>query len=73
MADESVWDDSCGDEQSSARDDEANSPTAGSPETASSQRRHHLQALLDLRGAGSHLANGEDPDDYVRRLREGWD
>jgi hypothetical protein len=35
--------------------------------------RRHLQALLDLRLAGVHLAKGEDPDDYVRRLREGWD
>ncbi|MGB8259684.1 MAG: hypothetical protein WCE75_05015 [Terracidiphilus sp.] len=33
----------------------------------------HLQALLNLRLAGVHLANGEDPDDYVRRLREGWE
>jgi len=33
----------------------------------------HLQALLDLRLAGAHLAKGEDPDDYVRRLREGWE
>ena len=33
----------------------------------------HLQALLDLRLAGAHLANGEDPDDYVKRLREGWE
>lgn len=40
-----------------------------SPETP----RRHLQALLDLRLAGVHLANGEDPDDYVRRLREGWE
>ncbi|MGD0735315.1 MAG: hypothetical protein ABR976_09220 [Terracidiphilus sp.] len=35
--------------------------------------RRHLQALLDMRLAGVHLSNGEDPDDYVRRLREGWD
>jgi hypothetical protein len=35
--------------------------------------RRHLQVLLDLRLAGAHLANGEDPDDYVRRLREGWE
>jgi hypothetical protein len=35
--------------------------------------RRHLQVLLDLRLAGVHLANGEDPDDYVRRLREGWE
>ena len=33
----------------------------------------HLQALLDLRLAGAHLAKGEDPDHYVRRLREGWE
>lgn len=35
--------------------------------------RRHLQILLDLRLAGAHLANGEDPDDYVWRLREGWE
>jgi hypothetical protein len=35
--------------------------------------RRHLQVLLDLRLAGVHLANGEDPDDYVKRLREGWE
>jgi hypothetical protein len=33
----------------------------------------HLQSLLDARGIGAELANGEDPDDYIRRLREGWD
>ena len=41
-------------------------PTAETP-------RRHLQNLLDLRLVGAHLANGEDPDDYVRRLREGWE
>ena len=43
-----------------------NRPAAETP-------RRHLQNLLDLRLAGAHLANGEDPDDYVRRLREGWE
>jgi len=43
--------------------------TSSNPE----QLPKHLQALLDLRLAGAHLANGEDPDDYVRRLREGWE
>jgi hypothetical protein len=32
-----------------------------------------LHPLLELRLAGEHLANNEDPDDYVRRLREGWE
>ncbi len=35
--------------------------------------RRHLEGLLSLRLAGAHLANDEDPDDYVRRLREGWE
>ena len=29
--------------------------------------------LLALRGLGRELWQTEDPDDYVRRLREGWD
>jgi hypothetical protein len=36
-------------------------------------KRSPIQILLDLRLAGVHLANDEDPDDYVRRLREGWE
>ena len=28
--------------------------------------------LLALRGLGKKIWGGEDPDDYVRRLREGW-
>jgi hypothetical protein len=42
-------------------------------ESDSSAPRRHLQSLLDARGIGADLANGEDPDDYIRRLREGWD
>ncbi|MGO9317057.1 MAG: hypothetical protein ACLPXT_11360 [Terracidiphilus sp.] len=33
----------------------------------------HLQSLLDARGIGADLANGEDTDDYIRQLREGWE
>lgn len=29
--------------------------------------------ILKLRGLGSELWRGIDPDDYVRRLREGWE
>jgi len=48
--------------------------SAGAPKLGSAGvPRRHLQELLDLRLAGAHLADGEDPDDYVRRLREGWE
>ena len=29
--------------------------------------------ILKLRGLGGELWRGIDPDDYVRRLREGWE
>jgi hypothetical protein len=29
--------------------------------------------LLQLRGSGKHLWAGEHADDYVGRLREGWE
>ena len=32
-----------------------------------------LGDLLKLRLAGSHLADGVDPDEHIRQLREGWD
>jgi hypothetical protein len=35
--------------------------------------RHPLDAILALRGVGKEIWRGEDPDAYVRRLREGWD
>jgi len=35
--------------------------------------RKHLQALIDARGIGAQMAHGEDPDEYIRQLREGWD
>ncbi len=35
--------------------------------------RKHLQTILELRLIGKELADGVDPDEYVRRLREGWD
>ena len=28
--------------------------------------------ILKLRGLGTHIWSGEDPDHYVRHLREGW-
>lgn len=35
--------------------------------------RKHLQSFLDARGIGAGMAKGIDPDDYIRRLREGWE
>jgi len=32
-----------------------------------------LGKLLKLRLAGAHLADGVDPDEHIRELREGWD
>jgi len=32
-----------------------------------------LGDLLNLRLAGLHLADGTDPDEHIRQLREGWD
>jgi hypothetical protein len=60
-----------GEEQPLTDDGECALGTAALREPATPSRRH-LQDLLDLRGIGAHLANGEDPDEYVRRLREGW-
>jgi hypothetical protein len=55
------------------QDSSPNRPEANSAGQPAEIPRRHLQNLLDLRLAGAHLANGEDPDDYVRRLREGWE
>jgi len=32
-----------------------------------------LEGILQMRGLGRELWKGEDPDEYVRRLREGWE
>jgi hypothetical protein len=29
--------------------------------------------ILEFRGIGAHLADDEDPQDYVQRLRSEWD
>lgn len=33
----------------------------------------HLEGLLRARGIGAEMAEGIDPDDYIRELREGWE
>ncbi len=35
--------------------------------------KHPLEAVLALEGTGGEIWQGEDPDQYVRRLREGWE
>jgi hypothetical protein len=31
------------------------------------------RSILEFEGIAAHLANGEDPQDYVNRLRSEWD
>jgi hypothetical protein len=42
-------------------------------EQRSTEPRTWLGGLLKLRLAGAHLADGVDPDEHIRELREGWD
>jgi hypothetical protein len=42
--------------------------TAKSPE-----QPKRLEGILKMRGMGKDLWKNEDPDDYVRKLREGWE
>ena len=35
-------------------------------------RSDHLGALFELQGLGHEYWVGVDPDEYVRKLREGW-
>ena len=39
----------------------------------SPQRVRWLDGVLQLRGMGRELWKGEDPDEYVRKLRENWE
>lgn len=43
------------------------------PELKPAEPRTWLGELLKLRLAGVHLADGTDPDEHIRQLREGWD
>ncbi|MGA2249395.1 hypothetical protein [Terracidiphilus sp.] len=36
-------------------------------------RPRHLENLLQARGIGAKMAEGIDPDEYIRQLREGWE
>jgi hypothetical protein len=40
--------------------------------TGTPRRVPWLDGVLQLRGLGRELWRGEDPDDYVRKLRENW-
>jgi hypothetical protein len=37
------------------------------------RRRKTDDPILKLRGLGKEIWKGVDPDEYVRRLREGWE
>ena len=38
----------------------------------SPRRERWLEGIFQLRGMGKELWHGEDPDEYVRKLRENW-
>lgn len=40
---------------------------------AAPARTRWLEGAMQLFGAGREMWKGEDPDEYVRRLRKGWD
>lgn len=42
-------------------------------DAASFARRSDEDPILALVGSGKHLWEGDDPDEYVRSLREGWE
>jgi len=33
----------------------------------------HLESLLEMEGLGQRYWKNVDPDEYVRKLREGWE
>jgi hypothetical protein len=37
------------------------------------KKERWLQGVFDMVGAGKGVLRGEDPDAYIRRLREGWE
>jgi hypothetical protein len=42
-------------------------------EYASAGKEAWLGGIFEMIGAGKEIFAGEDPDEYVRRLREGWE
>ena len=53
----------------------ANANRRRTTKTASKNRRkpRHLESLLEMEGLGKEHWRGIDPDEYVRKLREGWE
>ena len=41
--------------------------------TATATEPGWLDGVLSMRGVGKNVWAGEDPDEYVRKLREGWE
>jgi len=42
-------------------------------EYAQAGKEGWLSGIFEMIGAGKEVFAGEDPDEYVRRLREGWE
>ena len=43
------------------------------PDNLPERSPRHLEGLLQARGIGAEMAEGIDPDEYIRELREGWE
>lgn len=44
-----------------------------SPDDMPEKSPRHSEGLLQARAIGAEMAQGIDPDDYIRELREGWE
>jgi hypothetical protein len=40
---------------------------------ASEEQQGHLESLLEMEGLGQEYWKNVDPDEFVRKLREGWE
>jgi hypothetical protein len=47
--------------------------TAGAGASSEETPRRWLESLFELEGLGREYLEGVDPDEYVRKLREGWE
>jgi len=66
-----IWADDPDERVRQLRDSSYDPPAGGLEEDE--RRPRHLEGLLTARGIGARMAQGTDPDDYIRELREGWE
>jgi len=47
--------------------------TGQSARKARKRKPRHLEGLFEMEGLGKQYWKGVDPDEFVRKLREGWE